>query len=353
MVTTSFIPNPTEFENEFSVTQNYTNSLVSGIRMLTHTPVYHNSGLLMLTEISLFTHERTGNNVVANDEIIVLCVYYKRDNDYIFIGSSSNSYANPNRATKITFKFDDLKLYEYINENEILPYSEIYIKPLSVRINAFDYTNIGDTSWSDNDNMRNLMLNGCSASNFDFNPYVTSLDGTFSPHMIFKYKTGSFSVNDKIPHNMNGNVHLTVEEKRQVRAVCKMSNLIFDENSSELIKTTVDTRTIKDTYNRTNTETMCAIVVVPNDYVGLKLSEFYIRRGAGGDSAKFMREKYLQADCFDAEGRLIATKFSTNHNTQSSNDNNETGFKFKDFEILEEYKKIEFRISPSNTERQD
>ena len=41
VVTSQFIPNPTEFENEFSVTSSYNNAILTGIRMLTHTPVYH------------------------------------------------------------------------------------------------------------------------------------------------------------------------------------------------------------------------------------------------------------------------------------------------------------------------
>jgi hypothetical protein len=90
--------------------------------MLTHTPVYHNTGLLMLTEISLFAHDRPSNNLVSDDEVIALCVYYRNNNDYVYIGCSSNPYANlntidikpydtPNTAGQITFTFDDLKLY--------------------------------------------------------------------------------------------------------------------------------------------------------------------------------------------------------------------------------------------------
>ena len=353
VVSQSFVPNPTEFEKEFAVASSYANTLVGGIRILTHNPVYENSGLLTLTEISLFTHQRTGNNQVPTGEIIVLCVYYKRDNNYIFIGNSSNPYVNPNTAQQLTFKFDNLKLYQVINENEYLPYSEIYIKPLRVRIDAFDPTKIGNTSWDNNDNMTNLMLKGCAGSSFSYNPYVTSLDGSFSPHLIFKYKSGSFSVNDRIPHNMNGDVHLTAEEKRQVEAVCNMSNLIFDENSSEYVKSTVDTRTINSSYSRTNPETMCSIEIVPTDYVGKRLSEIYIRRADGGQTARYMNQKYLQADCYGENGQLITTKFSTNYNSQFNGDNNETGFQFSNFEILPEYKKIEFRISESNTTRQD
>lgn len=353
VVSQSFVPNPTEFEKEFTVASSYANTLMSGIRILTHNPVYENSGLLTLTEISLFTHQRTGNDQVPTGEIIVLCVYYKRDNNYIFIGNSSNPYVNPNTAQQLTFKFDNLKLYQVINENEYLPYSEIYIKPLRVRIDAFDTAIIGDTSWDNNDNMTNLMLKGCTGSSFSYNHYVTSLDGSFSPHLIFKYKSGSFSVNDRIPHNMNGDVHLTVEEKRQVEAVCNMSNLIFDENSSEYVKSTVDTRTINSSYSRTNPETMCSIEIVPTDYVGKRLSEIYIRRADGGQTARYMNQKYLQADCYGENGQLITTKFSTNYNSQFNGDNNETGFQFSNFEILPEYKKIEFRISESNTTRQD
>ena len=352
-VSSSFVPNPTEFETEIAVASSYANKLMSGIRMLTHVPVYEKSGLLTLTEISLFTHQRTGNNQVPTGEIIVLCVYYKRDNNYVFIGNSSNPYINPNTAQQLTFKFDNLKLYQVINENEYLPYSEIYIRPLRVRIDAFDPTKIGNTSWDNNDNMTNLMLKGCAGSSFSYNPYVTSLDGSFSPHLIFKYKTGSFSSNDRIPHNMNGDVHLTVEEKRQVEAVCNMSNLIFDENSSEYVKNIVDTRTINSSYSRTNPETMCSIEIVPTDYVGQNLKEMYIRRADGGQTARYMNQKYLQADCYGENGQLITTKFSTNYNSQFNGDNNETGFQFSNFEILPEYKKIEFRISESNTTRQD
>ena len=227
VVTSQFIPNPTEFENEFSITSTYDSSLLRGIRMLTHTPVYHNTGRLMLREISLFTHDRT-SNLVADGEVIALCVYYRNNNDYIYIGCSSNPYANPNTADQITFTFDDLKLYQITANNEVIPYSEVYIKPIRVYLEDFNYNGVENTAWDNNEDSTDLMLKGCSITNLDFNPYVTSLDCSFSPHMIFKYKTGSFSIDNKIPHNMNGSVHLTPEEKRQVEAVCNMSKLIFD-----------------------------------------------------------------------------------------------------------------------------
>jgi hypothetical protein len=39
-VSSSFVPNPTEFETEIAVASSYANKLMSGIRMLTHVPVH-------------------------------------------------------------------------------------------------------------------------------------------------------------------------------------------------------------------------------------------------------------------------------------------------------------------------
>jgi hypothetical protein len=177
------------------------------------------------------------------------------------------------------------------------------------------------------------MLKGCSITNLDYNPYVTSLDGSFSPHMIFKYKTGSFSINDKIPHNMNGNVHLTPEEKRQVEAVCNMSNLIFDDTSIKPTREVVDTRKIDSTYAKTNLEIMCGFEIRPADYVGKNIAKVTIRRGTNkriddNIRPKLINNKYLQADCFGADGNRIRTHFSLNQNSQTEDDGGFVDFRF-------------------------
>ena len=87
---------------------------------------------------------------------------------------------------------------------------------------------LDDTNW-DSINHSSIKLNGCGNTNEMFNPYVTSDDWGFTPHIVFGYRKSVFTSDAKIPHNLNADVHITPSDKEKIEQLSKLGDLILIE----------------------------------------------------------------------------------------------------------------------------
>jgi hypothetical protein len=181
-----------------------------------------------------------------------------------------------------------------------------------------------------------------------YDPYVIS-NGTdnITPHITIGYRKSAYVPETKIPHNLNGEVHLTQEDKERIRQLSNLSEVVLAEEQY-LIKQ-VDTSTASE-YAKTGNDIICAFVIKPNEYIGDKLLSFTHNGISGGNTTYRIQNKWLQADCFDAKNNLIKTFLSKNSASESSS--YVTHWEFENFEILDTYNTIEFRLSNSGTTRQ-
>lgn len=348
VVESDFVPN--DIEQSVQLNKNTSsNKECNCIRILPNTNLFEKIGMMTLTGISLFSHAKQGNQY-----FVVLCVYAKKSGQYKFIGHSTNAFPNSNNALEMIFQFDNLKLFESIqNDGDVVytPYREVFIKPLIVESTQYGeiISTIENPDWN-NALFTTLKLRGCSTSHINFSPYVTDYDLTFGPHVKMKFNAGNYVVGDKIPHNSNGFVHLTPSEKEKVNDLYDLSLSYFNDSDTKETFIPIDTRLLDQQYHRTNGQIMCAFTIDPTDYVGKIISELRFRHAVNSD--KRMVNKYLQADCYDESGVLIDTFFSIEPKSQTATATGETTFQFYDnFIIKEDYKNIQFRISPSNVER--
>lgn len=348
VVESDFVPN--DIEQSVQLNKNTSsNKECNCIRILPNTNLFEKIGMMSITGISLFSHAKQGNQ-----NFVVLCVYAKKNGQYKFIGHSTNAFPNSNNALEMIFQFDNLKLFDSIQKDGDVvytPYREVFIKPLMVEStqNGEIISTIENPDWN-NALFTTLRLRGCSNSHINFSPYVTDYDLTFGPHVRMKFKAGNYVVGDKIPHNSNGFVHLTPLEKEKVNDLYDLSISYFNDSDTEQTFIPIDTRLLDQQYHRTNGQVMCAFTIDPTDYVGKIISELRFRHAVNTDTR--MVNKYLQADCYNESGVLIDTFFSIEPKTQTATATGETTFQFyNNFIIKENYKNIQFRISPSNVER--
>lgn len=341
---------PSNIEQDVQLNKNTSSNKDCGcIRILPNTNLFEKIGIMTLTGISLFSHAKQGNQ-----NFVVLCVYAKKNGQYKFIGHSTNPFLNSNNAIEMIFQFDNLNLFESIQKDGDIvyaPYREVFIKPLILESTQYDkmISEIENPDWN-NELFTTLRLEGCSNTHNNFSPYLTDYDLTFGPHVKMKFKTGNYVVGDKIPHNSNGVVHLSPSEKQKVIDLYNLSISYFNDSDTEKTLIPIDTRLLDQQYNRTNGQIMCSFTIDPTDYVGKTISELRFRHAVNTD--KRMVNKYLQADCYDESGALIDTFFSIEPKSQTATETGETTFQFYDnFIIKEDYKNIQFRISPSNVER--
>ena len=230
--------------------------------------------MITLKGISLHAAQREGEL-----EYIVLCVFGKRGQSYEYLGHSTNSFINPTRETFIDFDFD-LKLFTEINGVQV-PYREIYLRPLIVQIDENGSFVVKDEfkNWDNLADRTRLKLKVCGNTNANFNPYITNLDGTDSPHVIFKYTTGSYTTNDKIAHILNGDVHLNSKDRETIEELHELGNRVFNEDDFVIHDTVIDTRELNSAYHSRGSEIMCAFTVDPKDFVGQFITELRFRRG--------------------------------------------------------------------------
>lgn len=230
--------------------------------------------MITLKGVSLHSTQRAGEL-----EYIVLCVFAKRGQSYEFLGHSTNSFINPTRETFIDFDFD-LKLFTEIDGVQ-MPYREIYFRPLIVQLDENGSFVVRDElkNWDNLDDRTRLKLKACGTTNVNFNPYITNLDGNYSPHVIFKYTTGSYTANDKIAHTLNGDVHLNSKDRETIEELHELGKRVFNEDDFVIHDTVIDTRELNSAYNRRGAEIMCAFTVDPKDFVGKFITELRFRRG--------------------------------------------------------------------------
>ena len=344
-----FITEPKNYEKEVGIVSSgtYTSGSYANLRFLPYSSLLNESKLITLTGISLYMNGRSSNS--AENEFFVLCVFSLLNGNYVFLGSSQNAFVNPRNATLANFDFN-LKLFGEItnDDNTIssLPYSQVFVKFLKVDVaeNGNIETNLTNIAWDDVDFI-SVNLQGCPSSNYvDFNPHFTTLNGAISPHTIIKYQTGNYTANQKIPHNLNGDVHVTREEKEKIENLTQLTNQLYlsgDEYANQLF---IDTN---EGNGSSSSDTFCSIIINPEEFFNKFLYQLLIKNASGN---YVISNKFLQADCYDENGILIDTFYSK---TPSSQVNNETMFTFDDFKIIETYKKIKFKLSNQNTQRQE
>lgn len=344
-----FITEPKNYEKEVGIVSSgtYTSGSYSNLRFLPHSSLLNESKLITLTGISLYMNGRSSS--LAENDFFVLCIFSLVNGNYVFLGSSQNAFVNPRNATLTNFDFN-LKLFEEItnDDNTIssLPYSQIFVKFLKVDV-AEDgkiETILTNITWN-NDNFISMNLQGCPSSNYvDFNPHFTTLNGDFSPHGIIKFQTGNYTANQKIPHNLNGDVHVTREEKEKIENLTQLTNQLYLSGDEYANLQIVDTN---EGNGSSSSDTFCSIIINPEDFINKYLYQLLIKNASG---SYVITNKFLQADCYDENGILIDTFYSK---IPSSQVNNETLFIFDDFKIIETYKKIKFKLSNQNTQRQE
>ena len=276
VVNKTFVPSPNGFEEEFGQSSAHLEKEFEVIRILPHTPLLENVGLITLRGISLHTCDRDGGL-----EYITLCVYGRKGTEYEYLGHSTNAFINPIKETIADFDFD-IQLFSELNGVKV-PYREVYLKPLIVQIDEkgkFEVEEI-HTRWDNMAYRTRLKLKSCDNYNVNFNPYITNVEGTHSPHVFFRYQTGTYTINDKIAHTANGDVHLNPFEKEKFEELCEISDRVFNEDDFIIDENIIDTRELNSAYNSRGAEIMCSFTIVPTDFVGHNLTELRFRCGGG------------------------------------------------------------------------
>jgi hypothetical protein len=253
-VTKEMVSLPEDKKKEIGKSSSYQNKQCNYLRIMPYSTIIDEIGLFSLTSLTLDFVARDSNAV---DEFIVLFVYGYSNNQYVYLGHSENVYYNQKTDYTLTFEFDDVSLYD-ASMNEVKQYNTIYIRPRVVTVNSQGVITGGlkDTSW-DSSNNTTLRIKGCNDTNVMYDPYVIS-NGTdnITPHITIGYRKSAYVPETKIPHNLNGEVHLTQEDKERIRQLSNLSEVVLAEEQY-LIKQ-VDTSTASE-YAKTGNDILVMI----------------------------------------------------------------------------------------------
>lgn len=348
VVNEEYITTPKVEEIEIGKAESYQTAQTSYIRLLPHSPVFINGTALSLKKLQLDFASRSS----TVNQFIILCVYGHKNGQYIYLGSSSNSFYNPKINVSLTFNFDNVNLFQVDQNNEIKLFTEVFIKPYVVTVdgNGVITDALDDVSW---DSERNtiIKLSGCSKlnSSFNYTPHVvTSGDQNMTPHCVISYSKSVSASSLKIPHNLNSSIHISLSDKEKIDRLSNLGDIILAQKAD--FTPVCDTRKA-EFYVRTGTDVVCSYVIKPESFIGNKLKTFILRGISGGNSDYIITDKWLQADCKNESGDVIATFLSIHRSSQSTDFT--TTWQFQNFVIDESYKTIEFRLSQSGTTRQE
>lgn len=122
VVTKEAITSLNEYEKELGKTDSYQNMVCDYVRILPHSSIFNEIGLLSITKLTFDFVSRTST---APDEYIVLYVYGYKNNKYEYLGTSTNVFFNPKVNCQLTFKFDSIPFFsiEEDNGNVLIPYT--------------------------------------------------------------------------------------------------------------------------------------------------------------------------------------------------------------------------------------
>lgn len=344
VVTESIIQTPKDKSVEIGASTTYQEVLNNHIRLLTRSPFFDDNSLFTLKQIDLHFGGTDSRN-----EFISLCIFGLRNGSYVFLGESTNAYLRPRTEITLPFYFNT-ELFEILGEG-IMPYAQIFIRARLCQIDEHGMMIGGEESYEwDDASFTTMRVKGCNKNNISYNPYIiTDGDDGITPHIKLLYSAANLGVGDKIPHNLNAEVHLTPRDKENVERLSELGSAVLMEEQKHI--DVIDTRYQTRNYAKTGVETIVSVLMNPNKWIGLLLEEIEIRRGSINQVDR-ITDKWLQADCFDVNGNLIDTHFSTYSNSQTTTDGGKTKWKFSNFEIKDTYNSIEFRMSDSGTVRQ-
>lgn len=345
VITESIIQTPKDKSVEIGASTTYQEVQNNHIRFLTKSPFFDNISLFILRQINLHFG---GTN--TTNEFISLCIFGLRNGGYVFLGESTNAYLRPRTEITLPFYFNT-ELFERMEEG-IMPYDQIFIRTRLCQIDENGMMIGGKESYEwDDISFTAMKVKGCNKNNSSYNPYIiTDGDNGITPHVKLLYSAANLGVGDKIPHNLNAEVHLTPRDKENVERLSELGSAVLMEEQKHV--EIMETRSQTTNYARTGEDTIVSVLMNPTKYVGLILEEIEIRRGSINQGNR-ITGKWLQADCFDTSGNLIDTHFSTHSNSQTTDDGGKTKWKFSNFEIKDTYGSIEFRMSNSGTIRQE
>lgn len=345
VITESIIQTPKDKTVEIGASTTYQEVQNNHIRFLTRSPFFDDNSLFTLRQIDLHFG---GTN--TTNEFISLCIFGLRNGSYVFLGESTNAYLRPRAEMTIPFYFNT-ELFDRMEEG-IMPYDQIFIRARLCQINDDGIMIGGEESYEWEDiSFTPMKVKGCNKNNSSYNPYIiTDGDNGITPHVKFLYSAANLGVGDKIPHNLNAEVHLTPRDKENVERLSELGSAVLMEEQKHV--DIIDTRNQTTNYAKTGSARIVSVLMNPNKCVGLLLEEIEIRRGSVNQGYR-ITDKWLQADCFDTSGNLIDTHFSTYSNSQTTEDGGKTKWKFSNFEIKDTYGSIEFRMSDSGTVRQE
>lgn len=345
VITESIIQTPKDKSVEIGASTTYQEVQNNHIRFLTRSPFFDDNSLFTLRQIDLHFG---GTN--TTNEFISLCIFGLRNGAYVFLGESTNAYLRPRTEITLPFYFNT-ELFERMEEG-IMPYDQIFIRTRLCQIDENGMMIGGKESYEwDDISFTAMKVKGCNKNNSSYNPYIiTDGDNGITPHVKLLYSAANLGVGDKIPHNLNAEVHLTPRDKENVERLSELGSAVLMEEQKHV--EIMETRSQTTNYARTGEDTIVSVLMNPTKYVGLILEEIEIRRGSINQGNR-ITGKWLQADCFDTSGNLIDTHFSTHSNSQTTDDGGKTKWKFSNFEIKDTYGSIEFRMSNSGTIRQE
>lgn len=345
VITESIILTPKDKSVEIGASTTYQEVQNNHIRFLTTSPFFDDNSLFTLRQIDLHFG---GTN--TTNEFISLCIFGLRYGGYVFLGESTNAYLRPRAETTVPFYFNT-ELFDRMEEG-IMPYDQIFIKARLCQIDENGIMIGGKESYEwDDISFTTMKVKGCNKNNSSYNPYIiTGGDNGITPHVKFLYSAANLGVGDKIPHNLNAEVHLTPRDKENVERLSELGSTVLMEEQKHVVK--IEPRNQTTDYAKTGSDIIVSVLMNPTKYVGLLLEEIEIRRGSANEWFR-ITDKWLQADCFDGSGNLIDTHFSTYSNSQTADDGGKTKWKFSNFEIKDTYDSIEFRMSDSGTVRQE
>ena len=199
----------------------------------------------------------------------------------------------------------------------------MYLRPYKVQFDETTNTFVLDENskhWDSLVNKTSLTLKVCNKSSLNYSAFITDFNGESSPHVLFRYRTGNYAINDKIAHTANGDVHINSYEKEKIEELYELTTRVFNEDEIITSEHNINTRELNSAYSSTGGEIMCAFTVVPTDFIGHEVTELKFRCGSFNNSDasnKKMNNMYLQADCFNSSGTRVATFFSIEPKSQT------------------------------------
>ena len=336
-ISAQFVSEPKLYKKDFGTSTSSTTGVYDCIRFLPYSSVLQQNKIVTLKNLSLYLAGAGSSNWT---NWFVVCAYTLVGGNYTFVGHSKNAFAISSHASLAKFNFD----LELCNKVTLMPYKQIFFKFYSVQVNANGelITNVGQPQWL-SPNFTTLNLIGTRSNDLvNYDPHFVVLSEDITPKATIEYSTGNYITNQRIPHNLNGDVHLSKEYKDKIDTICELSDKMFVTNDEIVNKTIVDTN---DTGISSGSDKLCCIIINPEKYIGKFLKAFLLRLHEGA-----VRDKYLQADCYDAGGSLVETYFSISHPTQTNLD---AIFYFDGFQMKENFHKIKFKLSNQNTSRQE